>query len=166
MMKKIILFLIGIMLTLPIFSQKIEYPKYDIDSNGQQIVLMTIEQVQKLDNATDLVKLLEELNVNIGSYDSICIQAINDKEQVISSQKIEINILKNIIKNGNEQITSLQNQIIAYEKKVKITEEQLLITNQIVNEKDKQIKKLKAKMIVGGVSGGAAIIALILVIIL
>lgn len=166
MMKKIILFLVGIMLSLPIFSQKIEYPRYDIDSNGQQVIVMTIEQAQKLDNATDLLKLLEELNVNVGSYDSVCIQAINDKEKVIASQKIEINILKNIINNGNEQIINLQNQITDYEKKIKLTEEQLLTTNKIIDEKDKQIKKIKTKMVVGGIGGAAAIIGLILVIIL
>lgn len=166
MMKKIILFLVGIMLSLPIFSQKIEYPRYDIDSNGQQVIVMTIEQAQKLDNATDLLKLLEELNVNVGSYDSVCIQAINDKEKVIASQKIEINILKNIINNGNEQIINLQNQITDYEKKIKLTEKQLLTTNKIIDEKDKQIKKIKTKMVVGGIGGAAAIIGLILVIIL
>lgn len=165
-MKNIILFLIGMMISLPIFSQKISYPRYEIDSNGRKVVVMTIEQAQKLDNSTDLLKLIEELNINIGSYDSVCIKVINDKEKIIASQKIEIDIFKNIVNNRNEQIISLQNQILAYEKKIKLMQEESGIKDQIVTEQDKQIKKLKTKMVIGGIGSGAAIIALILVLIL
>ena len=165
-MKKFLSLIVGLVLSLSAYSQysqpKIDYPKFETDSNGQQVIVMTIEQAQSLDNSTDLLALLEKQSTQIGQYDSVCVRVINDKEQVIASQKMEIVKLKESIDNKDQQIKSLQGEVDAYLKKILILEEQVTNRQQVIDEKNLQLRKMKTKMIFGGVSGGVAIIGLIL----
>ena len=124
-MKKFLTLMIGLALSLTSFAQyskPIEYPKFEVDSNGQQVLVMTIEQAQALDNATDLLVLLERLNTQMGDYDSICVKVINDKDKVIASQKMEIAKLKESLNNKDEQIKALQGEVASYLKKIIILE--------------------------------------------
>ena len=165
-MKNFLSLIVGLVLSLSAYSQysqpKIDYPKFETDSNGQQVLVMTIEQAQSLDNSTDLLALLEKQSTQIGQYDSVCVRVINDKEQVIASQKMEIVKLKESIDNKDQQIKALQGEVDAYLKKILILEEQVTNRQQVIDEKNLQIRKMKTKMIFGGVSGGVAIIGLIL----
>jgi hypothetical protein len=165
-MKKFLSLIVGLVLSLSAYSQysqpKIDYPKFETDSNGQQVIVMTIEQAQSLDNSTDLLALLEKQSTQIGQYDSVCVRVINDKEQVIASQKMEIVKLKESIDNKDQQIKALQGEVDAYLKKILILEEQVTNRQQVIDEKNLQLRKMKTKMIFGGVSSGVAIIGLIL----
>jgi len=164
-MKKFLSLIVGLVLSLSAYSQysqpKIDYPKFETDSNGQQVIVMTIEQAQSLDNSTDLLALLEKQSTQIGQYDSVCVRVINDKEQVIASQKMEIVKLKESIDYKDQQIIALQGEVDAYLKKILFLEEQVTNRQQVIDEKNLQIRKMKTKMIFGGVSGGVAIIGLI-----
>ena len=164
-MKKFLTLIIGMILSLSSFAQyskPIEYPKFEIDSNGQQVLVMTIEQAQNLDNSTDLLALLEKQNTQMGQYDSVCVKVINDKEQVIASQKMEIAKLKESINNKDLQIKALQGEVAAYLKKILILEDEVANRQQVIDEKNLQLRKMKTKMVVGGLGGGVAIIGLIL----
>jgi chromosome segregation ATPase len=165
-MKKFLSLIVGLVLSLSAYSQysqaKIDYPKFETDSNGQQVLIMTIEQAQALDNSTDLLALLEKQSTQIGQYDSICVKVINDKEQVIASQKLEIAKLKESLNNKDQQIKALQGEVAAYLKKILILEEQVTNRQQVIDEKNLQLRKMKTKMVVGGLGGGVAIIGLIL----
>jgi hypothetical protein len=164
-MKKFLTLIIGMILSLSSFAQyskPIEYPKFEIDSNGQQVLVMTIEQAQNLDNSTDLLALLEKQNTQMGQYDSVCVKVINDKEQVIASQKMEIAKLKESINNKDLQIKALQGEVASYLKKILILENEVANRQQVIDEKSLQLRKMKTKMVVGGLGGGVAIIGLIL----
>ena len=162
-MKKFLSLIVGLVLSLSAYSQaKIDYPKFETDSNGQQVIVMTIEQAQSLDNSTDLLALLEKQSTQIGSYDSICVKVINDKEQVIASQKMEIAKLKESLNNKDQQIKALQGEVAAYLKKILLLEEQVANRQQVIDEKNLQIRKMKTKMVFGGIGGGVAIIGLVL----
>lgn len=161
-MKKLYIFTILIFLLNIASAQKIEYPRYDVDSLGNTVVIMTVEQAQKLDNSVELLLLLEKLNSQSQDYDIICIKTINDLNNVISIQKIEISKLKEYLKNKDEQILTLLSEASAYEKKVNILEQEVSNRQGVIDEKDKQIKNLKTKIIIGGVGGGVAITGLIL----
>ena len=165
-MKKFLSLIVGLVLSLSAYSQysqaKIDYPKFEIDSNGQQVIVMTIEQAQSLDNGTDLLALLEKQSTQMGSYDSVCVKVINDKEQVIASQKMEIAKLKESLNNKDQQIKALQGEVASYLKKILILEEQVANRQQVIDEKNLQLRKMKTKMVVGGLGGGVAIIGLIL----
>ncbi len=160
-MKKFLLIAFSMIFNLVSYSQTIEYPKFEIDSNGQQVVVMTIEQAQALDNNSELLSLFEKLNSQMADYDSVCVKVINDKDNVIASQKLEISNLKKTINNKDQQISALQGEIAGYLKKIIILEGQVENRQQVILEKDKQIRKMKTKMIFGGVGGGLAIIGLI-----
>ena len=165
-MKKFLTLIIGVILSLSAYSQysqpKIDYPRFEIDSLGQQVLVMTIEQAQNLDNGTDLLVLLQKQNTQMGQYDSVCVKVINDKEQVIASQKMEIAKLKESINNKDLQIKALQGEVVSYLKKILILEDQVNNRQQVIDEKNLQLRKMKTKMIVGGLGGGVAIIGLIL----
>lgn len=165
-MKKFLSLIACFVLSLSAYSQyskaKIDYPKFETDSNGQQIIVMTIEQAQSLDNATDLLVLLEKQSTQIGKYDSVCIKVINDKEQVIASHKLEIDKLKEILNNKDQEIKSLQGEFESHIKKFILLEEQVDNRQQVIDEKNIQIRKMKTKMVFGSLGGGIAIIGLIL----
>ena len=165
-MKKFLTLIIGVILSLSAYSQysqpKIDYPRFEIDSLGQQVLVMTIEQAQNLDNGTDLLVLLQKQNTQMGQYDSVCVKVINDKEQVIASQKMEIAKLKESINNKDLQIKALQGEVVSYLKKILILEDQVNNRQQVIDEKNLQLRKMKTKMIFGGLGGGVAIIGLIL----
>lgn len=147
-------------------AQTLDYPRYEIDSLGQKVVVMTIEQAMQLDNNSELLSLFEKLNSQIGEYDSVCIKVINDKDKVISTQKAEIAKLNASLSNKAEQITTLQKQVGEYIVKIGILEETVKNRQSVIEEKDNQIRGLKFKMITGGVGGGIMIVGLLLGIIL
>jgi hypothetical protein len=165
-MKSLLTLLVGLLISINVFSQEIEYPRYEVDSLGQGVVVMTIEQAQKLDNNSDLLVLFEQLNVQIGSYDSICVKAINDKNVVISEQNVLINQLNSNISTKDTTIQSLQEQVTEYQLREVMFNDQLINLNNQIDLKDKFIRKQKTKMIVGGSLGGVAIIGLIVGILL
>lgn len=164
-MKNFLILLFLVISTIS-FSQEIEYPRYEVDSLGQKVVVMTIEQAQKLDNNSDLLELFEQLNTQIGSYDSVCVQAINDKNVVISNQKVLIDELKNSLDTKDSAITNLQNQVTKYQVNEVILNDQITNLNQQIKLKDDKIRQQKTKMIIGGSIGGVSIIGLILGILL
>jgi uncharacterized protein (DUF3084 family) len=162
---KRLLILFGLLLTLSVSAQ-IDYPRYEKDSLGQQVVVMTMQQAMKLDNNSELLGLFEKLNSQLGEYDSICVKVINDKEKVINAQKIEIASLKKALTNKDAQIENLQQQIVKYIDRVGILEQQIENREAVISEKNLQIQSLKTKMIFGGIGGGVAIIGLVLGILL
>jgi len=165
-MKKFILFLIVILgLQLPAFSQT-DYPRYDKDSAGQVIVLMTIEQAQALDNSTDLIALFEQLNSQIINYDSVCVKVIGEKEQVIAQQTIQINNLKGAIANKDQQIAKLQEAIVKKDETIANLDKQVKNGEDQISLNNKEIRRLKGKMAIGGSLGGLAIVGLVLAILL
>ena len=165
-MKSLLMLLIGLFISINVFSQGIEYPRYEVDSLGQSVVVMTIEQAQKLDNNSDLLELFEQLNVQIGSYDSVCVKAVNDKNVVISEQKVLIEQLNTNLETKDLTIEALQKQVTEYQLREVMFNEQLVNLNGQIDLKDKQIRKMKTKMIIGGGLGGVAIVGLIVGILL
>lgn len=162
-MRKFLSILASFMFFVTSFAQtSIQYPKFDVDSNGQQVVILTIEQAQSLDNGTDLLILLEKLNTQMYDYDSVCVKVINDQDKVIASQKIEIFKLRESLNNKDEQIESLRVQISLYVKKISILEEEVSNRQGVIDEKNRQITKMKAKMFIGGIGGAVTIFGLFL----
>jgi len=139
---------------------QIEYPRYSVDSLGQKIVLLTIEQAIKLDNNMEVLALFEKMNAQISEYDSVCIKVVADKDKVIGSQKLEISKLKESLQNKDSQISTLQREISDYLVRISILEEQVENRNLVITEKDTQITGLRNKVIFGGIGGGVVIIGL------
>jgi hypothetical protein len=152
-MKKIITLLAFLIISMSAYSQS-AYPRFEKDSSGLTVVLMTIEQAQKLDNSSDLLPLFEKLNLQIGEYDSLCIKVLNSKDQVISLQNLQIQDFKKLTSIKDEKILNLAKTNV--DKEIKIQD----LNKIIVNKDDeidlhlKEIKKTKRRYLLGGTLGG------------
>jgi peptidoglycan hydrolase CwlO-like protein len=150
-MKKLILTTILFISFFSAFAQKIDYPRIETDSLGQKIVLMTIQQAQKLDNNTDLLVMFENLDQSLGTYDSLCIKVVNEKDRVIEEQTIQIKNLKNSINVKDEKIVELQSKLSNKESEI------LTYQNEIKNkntEIDLHIKEKRDIKWAYGAGGG------------
>jgi len=164
-MKKIILIFSFIFALHSGCISQIDYPRYQKDSLGQTVVMMTIAQAQWLDNNTDLLSLFKKLDDQILDYDSICIKVLNDKDAVIVKQTIQIQDLKESSQIKSLQILNLQTTITNNELKASSLEKELLNKNAEIAIHVKQVKKTKRKAMLGGALSGLTIIGLILAII-
>lgn len=163
-MKKLLAILTFLIFSISAYSQ-IEYPRFETDSLGQKVVLMTIEQAQALDNNTDLLILFEKMNSNIVNYDSVCIKVINEKDEVINTQTVQISKLKEALLNKDEQIANLQKTIENRDKSILILEKTLVNKDAEINLHLGEIKRVKSKTLIGGLIGGTSIIGLIIALI-
>ena len=155
---KFLLTLIAILFFSAAFSQ--DYPRIEKDSLNNDIVIMTIEQAQKLDNISDLINLYKSLDNDCTQQEVICLQVINDKEKVIASHKLEIANLTVYNSTKENEIIILQAQVNEYINNNSILALEVNNRQAIINERDLRIKHLKSKMIFGGAGGGLILIAL------
>lgn len=140
---------------------KKEYPIFSKDSaTGQILVIMTIDQAQKLDNSTDLTSLFEKENIEISGYDSACVKVINDQKQVIATQQIQIDDIKSDNNLKEQEVKNLQSQILNYQKDLLYCGEQSIDKDGIISNQKSTIFKQKVKMIIGGGVQGIIIIGL------
>ena len=159
-----LLALIMLMFTTLAFSQRkeIDYPRYEVDSLGQKVVVITVRQAMILDNNSDLLILLKKQVVEMNEYEDICVKVINDKEVVISKMTIQISKLEKDLVVKDDKIKILQDEILALLAKLKLSDEQLTNRDDVIKTMNKQMSKLKTKMIIGGIGGGIIIVALVL----
>ena len=143
-------------------TQQIKYPRFELDSLGQKVIIMTIPQAMKLNNNSNILGKFEKLQEEMQDYESICVKVIDEKEQVITKLDIIITKQDNQLVVKDEKIKTLQGEILDWMNKNNILEKQLANRQQVVDEKDKQLSRIKTKMIVGGIGGSAIIITLAL----
>jgi uncharacterized protein (DUF3084 family) len=146
-MKNILILIFGILTSLNSFSQ--EYPKLDTDSNGNKVIIMTYDQAQKIDNGLDLLFLFEQLALDFQKYDEVTLKVINDQNDLIISQKFEIETLYKINLNKDQQIENLKKRLNNCEDMIQLSNKEISFKNEIISEKNKQIKKLKTQKAFG-----------------
>ncbi len=159
-MKKLIIFLTFFLFSFNSFSQEIDYPIIQVDSLGKTVITMTIEQAQVLDNKADLLDLLEKANSQMINVDSVCVRIVNEKEEVIIKQDLKINELNNLVNNKDEQIENLQRRITDYQLKEVLFKMEIENKDKEINLHLGEIKRVKRKSLIGGITGGAIIITL------
>lgn len=147
-MKKLIALLLIILFGFVGYSQT--YPKFETDSSGKKLVVLTLEQAQALDNQTDLLILFEKLNGEIGQYDSICLQLVNEKDSVIASQTLQLDNFKRDVAKKNEILCNLAKTNQENQKSISTYKVQLELKNQEIALHKKEIKRVKKKAYLGG----------------
>lgn len=134
-MKKILTILI-ILTSIISFSQSNETPRYLIENGDTVGIVLSVEQVQNLDNKVELLYLFEKLQMNCDSVNSYYIEVINRSDEKIGLLEAKIS---DLISQGNVKdnlIVNLRTQVS------KLEEDSELCNTQILN-KDKEIKLLK-----------------------
>jgi uncharacterized protein (DUF3084 family) len=154
-----------LLFSLTVYSQ-IEYPRFETDSLGRAIVIMTVEQAQALDNNTDLLTLFEKLDVQLGEYDEVCIRVIGQKDAVIAAQDIQIKTLKESLLNKDDQIVKLQKEVSLNEAKISSFETELKKKDEEIELHKGEIKRVKTNAILGGSISTVGVIGLIIALIL
>jgi len=143
-------------------TQQIKYPRFEVDSLGQKVVIMTVPQAMKLNNNSNILEKFEQLQAEMKDYESICVKVIDEKDKAIA--KLDAVIIKQdgqlVVK--DDKIKALQGEVLAWMEKTGALEKQLANRQQVIDEKDKQLKRLKFKMVVGGIGGVAIIVPLVL----
>lgn len=132
-----------------VFSQ-VEYPCMKVDSLGNKIVIMTLEQAQDLDNKTDLIPLLEKINTQSSQVDSSCVKNLADKDKIIDSQQKQIVNQKDLVSNKNKEIDNLNQQINNFNKVEENYKQEIDNKNKEIDLHLGQINKLKGKILIGG----------------
>jgi peptidoglycan hydrolase CwlO-like protein len=129
-----------------------QYPCLETDSTGQQIVIMTLEQAQSLDNATDILAIFESVGAKLGEYDSACIKIVSEMDQIISSQTVQISDLKSQVDTKESKILNLRSEVA--EKDSTIATYKLEIENKN-KEIDLHVKEIRNNRWAFGAGGGA-----------
>jgi hypothetical protein len=143
-------------------TQEIKYPRFEKDSLGQKVIIMTIPQAMKLNNNSNILEKFEKLQAEMQDYENICIKVIDEKDKVIARLDVVITKQDGQLVAKDEKIKALQGEILAWMEKNNVLEKQLASRQQVIDEKDKQLSRLKTKMVVGGIGGSAIIIGLVL----
>jgi hypothetical protein len=164
-MKKLFTILMTLIFATTMFSQvtpEIKYPRFEKDSLGQKVVIMTIPQAMKLNNNSNILGKFELLQAEMQDYENICLKVINEKDEVIAKLDVVITKQDGQLLVKDEKIKALQDEILDWMKKTGALEKQLTNRQQVIDEKDKQISRLKTKMVVGGIGGSVVIVGLVL----
>jgi uncharacterized coiled-coil protein SlyX len=140
----------------------IKYPKFEVDSLGQKVIVMTIPQAMKLNNNSDLLNKFEAQGIKMKEYETLCVRVISEKDVVIAKLNTTIIKQEDQLSEKDGKIKALQGEILGWMERNKVLESQLANRNQIIDEKNKQLSTLKTKMIIGGGLGSLALIGLIL----
>ena len=144
------------------FTKEIKYPRFEIDSLGQKVIVMTIPQALKLNNNSNILEKFEKLQAEMQDYEDICIKVINDKDVVISKLNVVISKQDGQLVVKDEKINALQEEIIGWMQRNKVLEKEVINRQSVIDEKNKQLSRLKTKMVVGGIGGSVIIIGLVL----
>jgi hypothetical protein len=125
------------------------YPYLFSDSVGSQFVVLTLDQAQKLDNATEFSPTFwKDVNKYYVHVDSLCTMEIEVKNRQIdslSTMNTELNDMVKIVYNSipqRDEIIKSQNQEIKTLKEQIVLKEEINDTQvQLIKGKDKEIKK-------------------------
>lgn len=143
-------------------TQQIKYPRFELDSLGQKVIIMTIPQAMKLNNNSNILGKFEKLQEEMQDYENICVKVINEKDEVIVKLDVVITKQDGQLLVKDEKIKALQGEIIGWMQANKVLETEVANRQKVIDEKDKQLSRIKTKMIVGGIGGSVIIIGLAL----
>ena len=143
-------------------TQEIKYPRFEKDSLGQKVIIMTIPQAMKLNNNSNILEKFEKLQAEMQDYENICVKVINEKDEVIAKLDFVITKQDQQLLEKDGKIKALQGEILAWMEKNNVLEKQLANRQQVIDEKDKQLRRLKTKMVVTGIGGSVVIVGLLL----
>jgi peptidoglycan hydrolase CwlO-like protein len=147
-MKNLIILLL-VLFSISAFAQ---YPKLDTDSTGQQIVILTLEQAQALDNSTDILALFESVGAKMGDYDTVCLKVIGEMEEILSSQLMQIGDLRTQVAVKQEKIMNLKSEVAEKDSTIATYQKEIANKN---TEIDLHLKEIRNNRLAFGFGGGA-----------
>lgn len=138
------------------FSQ--EYPRLEIDSLGNKVVVFTIEQAQKIDNNLDILKLLELQGFQCDSLSTSYLKVIDNFGKQVSLLELNVTKLKEKVMDKDAQISNLQSQLVNSESINRLCEEQKANDKEEISILKKEIRRQKLQKFGGFIVGLAAVV--------
>lgn len=159
-MKNLLLTLILFLICQVGFSQtnfvKEDLPSYYIQNGDTIGVIISVNQLQKLDYDVELLNLLEKKGINCDSTIKRYISVVNEYGKQVALLETKIQKLESINSDKDSMISNLKSQILNYQSDLSRAEVQLQYKDQMINNQEKRITKLKIQRAVtigGGVLG-------------
>lgn len=165
-MKKYLITLIISIFSSLSFSQAIEYPRIEIDQMGNSVLVMTIEQAQKIDNNLELLKLFEKQGIQCDSLNTAYLKVIDNLNNQVCLLELSVSELKKQINDKDKQITNLQQQLLNEKSSNNLCEEQKRNKDEEIKLLKKELRKQKTQKILGYIVGGVGILGTIVLAIL
>lgn len=153
-----------LLITFFTFSQK--YPKIEKDSSGNQVVIMTIEQVQKIDNNLEILSLLEESIIDCENLNNSYIKVIDDQKRTIANLEIGKELLSEQIIDKERAISNLQERLNNAISLSNECENQKKELNNKVDVLQKEVSNLKIRRNIGYGAGLIGVLGVILTLII
>jgi predicted nucleic acid-binding Zn-ribbon protein len=116
----------------------------------------------KLNNNSNILGKFEELQAEMQDYENVCIKVVNEKDEVITKLNVVVTKQDQQLIIKDDKIKALQEEIIGWMQKNKVLETEVANRQQVIDEKNSQLSRLKTKMVVGGIGGSVVIIGLVL----
>jgi peptidoglycan hydrolase CwlO-like protein len=157
-MKKYIITIILSLFTILSFSQTIEYPRIETDPLGNKVLIMTIDQAQKIDNNLELLTLLEKQGVQCDSLNTAYLKVIDNLNNQVKLLELNVKTLKEQINDKDKQISNLQEQLANEKASNNLCEDQKKNKDEEIKLLKKEVRKQKTQKIVGFIVGGLGVI--------
>lgn len=160
-MKYFITILLSLFCLINGYSQT--YPRIETDSSGIKVVVMTLQQAQKLDNNMEILKLLEQAIVDCDNLSTSYLKVIDDQKKTISLLELDVKLLKEQLKDKDKAISNLQERLDNATRLSDECEAQKVELNGKVTVLQDEVGRLKVKRNVGYGVGVLGLIGLVLV---
>ena len=160
-MKKLLTILFFIITSIS-YSQ--DYPRIETDSTGKKLVVLTYEQAQKIDNAFELLTLLEKAGAECDSLTLSYIKVIDGLKNQASLLEVDVKLYKKQVIDKDKQIENLQERLNNCENIKSTCDQQISLRDKQIVLLDDEIKTLKTKRNISYGVGIAGIIGGILLV--
>jgi hypothetical protein len=179
-MKKIILILTLVISTSILFSQndpsyidstfntdlsKLKnenLPEYLVFKGDTIGVVLTIRQLQKLDNDTDLLLLLDRMELNKDTLNEKYLLLINEKNEKIEMLELKVSKLEEIDLKNNSIISDLKSQIENRQQNILKCDSTIVNNDIIIKGLKKDLRKSKLKGVLGWSSTAISVATVII----
>lgn len=160
---KIFTLLIAIFTLSTLFSQTEEqsYPKVTYSENGDTLYVFTKEQAQDIEKTYTLYNLLSEIVENNDSEVLICLNLLNDCEDIVSKYETKVYEMRSKIENLDSTINKMEEKSKGKDDIIKTFFREVELLEKKVELKDEEISDLKKQRLWGGVGLGSIIVGLI-----
>jgi hypothetical protein len=156
---KSLLLTLGLILTVMLgFSQtsfvKSDLPQYYVQNSDTIGILLTIEQVQKLDNNTELLGLFEKLSIKCDSLDTYYVGVINNMNDKITILNYKVTKQDEAMKKQDDMVKDLKSQVANAIFRLELCEQQRNNDSTIIKGLKQDLTKAKVKGIAGWTTTG------------
>ena len=140
-----------------------DFPQYVTKNKTTIGVILSIEQLQKIDSDLELLKLFKQLTIESKGIEEYYITIVNDQNSKIIILETTISELKSKSNDKDVIINELRTQLYKYKKLNELSDEQIQNDQIIIEELKSDLTKEKTKKIIGITTSstiGAVLLAL------